>query len=362
MKRILLLCCTCFLLQKTFPQIVWNNPLETATPVVQNQGFPAETGKSFTRLPSRARSSVSPHLWDLSRNAAGLALFFHTDAQEVFIRYAVSGPLDMEHMPSTGVSGIDLYQLDKSGEANFCFGGYPTTTDTITYHYTQLHNAQSSGDYHLYLPMYNTVTWLEIGVPAGNGFSFLPRSGEPPIVAYGTSIAQGGCASRPGMAWTNILQRHLRCPFINLGFSSSGRLEPPIITLVNELNPRLIILDCLPNLIDVDGPRITALIVNAVKQIRACHAGTPVILVEHAGYSDCATNPVQAALCNRLNAASLSAYKILKKEKVKNLHYVDREELGFSSDCWVDYVHYNDFGMSRYAQVLEKRIRKILKR
>ena len=69
-----------------------------------------------------------------------------------------------------------------------------------------------------------------------------------PIVVYGTSIAQGGCASRPGLAWTNILGRKLDRPVINLAFSGNGKLEKELIELLSEIDASLYVLDCLPNL------------------------------------------------------------------------------------------------------------------
>ena len=76
----------------------------------------------------------------------------------------------------------------------------------------------------------------------------MPLSMEKPVVVYGTSIAQGACATRPGLAWTAILERKLDRPLINLGFSGSGQLEKSVIDLMAEIDAKLYILDCLPNL------------------------------------------------------------------------------------------------------------------
>ena len=99
----------------------------------------------------------------------------------------------------------------------------------------------------LYLPLYNEVSKLEIGVPTSTSFFFVPTTGESPIILYGTSIAQGACASRPGMAWGNIVSRTLNWPLINLDFSGNGKLETEIISLICEQRPSIVILDCMPN-------------------------------------------------------------------------------------------------------------------
>jgi hypothetical protein len=359
--RILLILCCLLLSERGFCQFKWFNPVREKEAVVQNQGFISEIGHSFSRLPLRAQSVVSEHVWALSQDAAGLAVHFKTDAAEVKIRYAVSNAISMEHMPSTGVSGIDLYQKDRQGKLLYCFGGYPSTSDTICYDYSHLSKLGDNKEYQLYLPLYNSLKWLEIGVPEGNTLFFIPASKEAPIVVYGTSIVQGGCASRPAMAWTNILCRHLDVPVINMGFSSNGRLDKNLISFINELNPRLVVLDCLPNLTDKGDEELSQLIKASVAQIRAKERNVPILLVEHAGYNNAATNDAQKELYERLNKASFLAYKQLKTNGDVHLFYLSNKELGFVSDCFVDEVHYNDCGMEKYAAAIEKKILQIFK-
>lgn len=76
----------------------------------------------------------------------------------------------------------------------------------ITSSYGQ--SASKGYEYEVYLPLYNDVKWLEVGVQEGYKLEFLPASQEKPIVLYGTSIAQGACASRPGMAFGNVIGRN----------------------------------------------------------------------------------------------------------------------------------------------------------
>ena len=188
-------------------------------------------------------------MWNLSHNSAGLIIRFRSNSAKITVRYTVGGAMNMPHMPSTGVSGVDLYAKNSDGTwlwsaGRFSFG------DTVVYQYTGIdpkdiyHN--HGREYRLYLPLYNSVRWMEIGVPDTSSLSFLPLRAEKPVVVYGTSIAQGGCASRPGMAWTAILGRSLDRPLINLGFSGNGRLEKELTGLLTEVDASLYILDCLP--------------------------------------------------------------------------------------------------------------------
>ena len=103
----------------------------------------------------------------------------------------------------------------------------------------------------MYLPLYNGIKWMEVAVPAESEFIPLQVRNDKPVVVYGTSIAQGGCATRPGLAWTNILSRKLDRPVINLGFSGNGRLEKEVLDLVAATAAKIYVLDCLPNLVGV---------------------------------------------------------------------------------------------------------------
>src|SRR5690606_33829397 len=122
--------------------------------------------------------------------------------------------------------------------------------DTITYTFSGMDAAHDSDgrEFHLYLPLYNRVEWMEIGVPTEHSFAFVPATDEKPIIVYGTSIAQGGCASRAGMAWTSLLERAIHVPVVNLAFSGNGRLEKEVVDLIVEHEARVFVLDCLPNL------------------------------------------------------------------------------------------------------------------
>src|SRR5690606_15666050 len=125
---------------------------------------------------------------------------------------------------ATGVSGLDLYRRE-GGKWEFAAVGIPqdgeTTRTLVTNPGDTLH------EYLLFLPLYSAVDYLEVGVNAGATFTPLaPPEGEKPIVMYGSSIVQGGCASRTGMAHPAILRRWLDREVVNLGFSGSAKMEP----------------------------------------------------------------------------------------------------------------------------------------
>src|SRR5579859_1497555 len=234
--------------------IQWFDPASSTFPVIEGRGWqnlPSDSTGGYSRLPLRAVKMVRPAVWNLSQNSAGEFLNFKTSATTIIVRYKVKGGLSMPHMPSTGVSGVDLYARDVDGQWQWARGDYHFG-DTIEYRFDHLSLSAKEEEFRLYLPLYNTVAWMNIGVPAGASFTLFPVSAEQPIVLYGTSILQGACASRPGLAWTNILGRKLDRLIINLGFSGNGQLEQPLIDLMNEQDAKLFVLDCMPNLVDQD--------------------------------------------------------------------------------------------------------------
>lgn len=343
-------------------QTVWHNPLEEDQCVIQNQGFVKEIGHSYVRLPDRAREKVPQAVWNLSRNSSGLAIHFYSDASHIEVRYSVEQRRSMDHMPATGVSGVDLYAIDSDGVMTHLSGQY-SFRDTITYTYDAIksdRNHKMGYEYRLYLPMYNTVKWLEIGVPHGASFKFVPCRREKPIVVYGTSIAQGGCASRPAMAWSNILERRMDRPVINLGFSGNGRLDKGVIEMIGEIDAAAYILDCYPNLTGFEKQEVVRRTVDAVRSLRARHSSTPIVVTSFSGYPDSHLIESRAATEQRLDEAGREAMRLIEEEGIGNVHYITPEQLSMPDEATVDYVHLTDIGMQRMADTYETVLRKML--
>lgn len=340
----------------------WWNPAENEFSVLEGQAWPKEVKNPYDRLPARAEGLVRDEVWQLSRNAAGLKLRFKTNARSITVRYQVERKnYAMNHFPATGVSGVDLYSLNNDGSWAWATGTYKFS-DTISYTYRNLdlHSEEypDGREYHLYLPLYNNVSWLEVGVPQESSFTALPPRGEKPIVVYGTSIAQGGCASRPGMAWTAILERDLHRPVVNLGFSGNGRLEKEVIDLLLEIDAGVIVLDCLPNLKATD---VESRLLAAVRQIRKKRPSVPVLLTQHSGFTENRLDAATRTSLAEVNAASKKAFRTLTAEGVKNLYLLDEREVSMGADGTVDGSHPTDLGMYRYAEAYRKALRSVLK-
>ncbi len=342
--------------------MVWHDPMQAAGSVMQNQAFTEEI-HGYARLPKRAQAQVRDAVWSLAQNSAGLMVAFYTNSSDIEVCYTTtSSSYAMPHMPSTGVSGVDLYRIDSDGTEAYCAGRY-SFGEEVKYTYKGLpanpSHHQQGFEYRLYLPLYNGVKSMQIGVTEGSEFRFIPTRQEQPIVIYGTSIAQGGCVSRPAMAWGTILQRRLDLPVVNFGFSGNGRLEPEVLKYICQTDARLYILDCLPNILEYPIEQVEQLTYDAVKQIRRSSAN-PILLVDHVGYTTGDTNPQNRDYVVAANLASRRMYELLLAEGVENLYYITREQMGINYEMAVDGNHLTDYGMMQQADAIEQIVRKIL--
>ncbi|KAA6433994.1 acetylhydrolase [Dyadobacter flavalbus] len=349
----------------------WWNP-ETATfPVIEGQAWPEELKSPYDRLPARAEKQVREPVWDLAGMPSGLMLRFRANSAEIRVRYVVSGQHALQHMPATGVSGVDLYALSNDGDWLWCAAKY-AFGDTIAFDFKNLNpndNYHKKGrEYRLFLPLYNKIKWLEIGTPEGTEFTPLAVRPDKPVVVYGTSIAQGACASRPGMAWTSILGRKLDRPLINLAFSGNGMLENELISMISEIDAKMYVLDCLPNMTirpndpdsDLTIEEVYRRILASVRTLREKRPGVPIVLAAHAGYTDGDINPQSKHFYTEVNETLEKAYAALKSEGIKELYMIPKEDFKQDTETMVDGTHPNDLGMMRYAEGYEKHIRTIL--
>lgn len=339
---------------------VWFDPLEQFGRI-EGQGW-SDIG--FNRLPAKAENTVREAVWSLSRHAAGLSIRFTTDAESLQITYEVDGNYAMNHMPATGVSGIDLYGKDESGQWLW-YRGKNNFDDTVTFHFILEKSGSEGRTYQLYLPLYNNCKNLQLGIPKESGITFLPPRTEKPIVVYGTSIAQGACASRPGMAWTNILGRKLDYPITNLGFSGNGRLEPEVMEFVTQVDAAVYVLDCLPNLSPNETrteAEIKKRLYASITHIRSKRPDADILLTHHAGYSDGEVDSARKGIYETLNRWTTEVFDDLRSEGATQLFMLPKNEINLSNDAFVDGTHPTDLGMEQYAKAYKKKLTEILTR
>lgn len=312
---------------------------------IEGKGWP-DTERFFERLPARAKGQVTDAVWGLSKRTAGLAVRFATDSKTLAAIWDGGGA--MNHMAATGNSGLDLY-VKRDGRWVFRAVGRPQPQRTTATLATGLSGAMT--EYLLYLPLYADVTELRFGVDADAHLLRLPArpaASAKPLVFYGTSITQGGCAARAGMCHPAILGRRLNREVINLGFSGSGKMEPEMAALLGELDAAIFVLECLPNMTtEMVRERVRPF----VRTLRAARPTTPILLVE---------NPLPAA-DSAGNRALRAAYADLVQEGLTRLQYLPGEpQLAGDENGTVDGVHPTDLGFVRIADAYEPILRAIL--
>ena len=316
--------------------------------VLEGKGW-TDTESYYDRLPAKAKGLVPAEVWNPGHDTAGMCVRFTTDSPCIRVRWSLLREvMAMPHMPATGVSGIDLYNRDETGEWRFLGNGRPVDTSN-----TAEFSLTAGRENILYLPLYNGVTSVEIGIPKERSLAKprpSPRDHRKPVVFYGTSITQGGCASRPGMAATAMVGRGLDVPVINLGFSGSGKMEPEMATLLAELDPSVYVLDCLWNM---SLPMVLERIPFFVKTLRQSRRDTPVLLVEDSSFKN--ITPTEKGRMLRVMC------RRLKKEGMNQLYFVSNKDmLGDDDEGTVDGCHPNDVGMMRQAAVFMKALAPLL--
>jgi hypothetical protein len=317
---------------------------------VEGQGF-SDLKAPWDRLPARAESVVRKAVWDLSRQPAGVAVRFVSEATTIWARWKLSNQrFASPTMAAVASSGLDLYARTPDGTWRWVAASAPTEFP--------VNEKKVIGDirpgrreYMLYLPLHNPMESLEIGMAEGAKIEAAPARAKKPLVFYGTSITHGAAASRPGMIHTSILGRRFDWPVINLGFGGNGKLELEVARFLVELDPVAYVIDCLPNLVAAEVAERT---VPFVEFMRKARPSTPMLLVEDRTYQDSYWIEAKRKRNDESRAEFRKAYAQLLAKGVKGLAYLGGEGLlGGDGEGTVDSSHPTDLGFVRQANAFE---------
>jgi hypothetical protein len=272
----------------------------------------------------------------------------------------------MSHMASTGIKGIDLYtKYNNKWRYVTTAGAYvglkkyqnkDIAADSINEYELIKNMTPELREYKLFLPLYDGVTKLEIGIDSSAIIKKAKPNPQKPIVFYGTSITQGGCASRPGMAHTNIISRELDVDCINFGFSGNGRMETPIVEVISEIDASFYVIECLQNM---DVEQIKERVLPLVEIIRKKYSNTPIVLVENMMYTTAFLDKTIETELIQENLALKEEYDKILEKGFQNVFYIeDMPSFGMDNEGTVDSVHLTDLGFARYADYLIKNFKK----
>ena len=310
-----------------------------------------ETETLYERLPIFLKEQSRPAVWNLGKNTSGLAIRFKTNSSSISAKWEVTFDNHMNHMTDIGIKGLDLYAC-VDGSWRFVNTARPTgKTNEVTI----ISNLEPiDREYMLYLPLYDGVLDLQIGVDSisyiENPSLNLPITSSP-IIVYGTSITQGGCATRPGMSYTNILSRSLNKEIINLGFSGNGQLDYEIADLMAErTDAGLYVLDFIPN---VSMEQLKDKFLPFVERLRAQNNDIPILFMESVIFTHMQFDKEINKVVRDKNAELKRQFELLKSSGYKNIYYLSSDNyIGDDGEATVDGIHLTDLGFLRMAKVL----------
>lgn len=319
-----------------------------------------QTNERYERLPSSLEGVSREPVWYLGRHSAGLFIRFRSNSTSIHARWESTFNNTMTHMTDTGAKGLDLYAL-VDGEWRHVCSAQPQGKKSERCIIANMDPVER--EYMLYLSLYDGVKSLEIGVDEGSMLD-LPAvdrpSREKPVVMYGTSILQGGCANRPGMAHTNIIGRRLDREVINLGFSGNALLDMEIAELMASVeDPGLYVLDYVPN---ASAQAIDEVGEQFFRIIRDAHPEVPVVFIEDVIFPHTIFDNKILEEVTKKNVAQKRLFKKLKKSGEKRIYYISAEGMiGDDGEATVDAIHFTDLGAMRYVDHVLPLIKRALR-
>lgn len=331
-----------------------------------------DTERLYSRLPVDLRDSIQPgrSLWNRQECSSGIGVRFATDSPYIGAEYTLLWDTHMLHMADTGLKGTDLYILDSDSTWRHVNTNRPNVLKDAKGNKTKKVAATYASDivggmheYIIYMPLYDGVlddftVVVDSGYTITKGREDLIDAGRR-IVAYGTSILQGGCASRTGMAATNILGRELNCEVMNLGFSGEGKMDSYMSHAMARIpDVDVFIIDPVPNCTEMMCDTLTY---GFVKILRNARPEVPIVMVEGPLYPYSRYTRHMGEYLPKKNLAYRRNYERLIAENPENLYYVTAEGLdGIEDDGTVDGIHLTDLGFRHYADKLKPLLARLL--
>ena len=310
-----------------------------------------DTDDFYDRLPKNVTTNVNAGVRGMKHHSAGLQFRFRTNSKTLDFKWIpYNKSLGMDHMPSTGVSGIDIYRQEPNGTWRYVKTG--RIRDAVKG--GSLHMGWKPGEACLVnLPLYNGIKSFSLGIEKNAKVEALgPRKSgiDKPVVFYGTSITHGGCASRPGLAFPSVVGRDLDVPIVNLGFSGSGKMEFEMSEHLAAIDASCYVLDCLWNM---GEPMVRERYEPFIRNLRKKRPGVPIVMAEQCDVycnGPCGKDRFMKAL-----------YDKLISEGWKNLVYLPKKDM-YTGDLegTVDGCHPNDWGMMSMAKAFGAAVKEAL--
>ncbi len=310
----------------------------------------------FKRIPSEVAERVSNTVNILHTNTAGGRVRFSTDSRYISIRAKERNAVAFSHMAFTGIAGFDLYVDTADDLPEGYFASFiPPMNSTDGYESKVDLGSRAMRSFTVNFPSYCDVISLEIGIDAdaviAEGESYVNKL---PVVFYGSSITQGGCSSRPGNTYQNVISRRLGIDYTNLGFSGGCKAEEAIVEYLSTLKMSTFVCDYDHNA--PDAAYLSETHFPLYERIRSKHPDLPYVMISLPGYR------------NNTNAEARRRIIISSYEKAialgdKNVYFIDGRDFftePYEDLCTVDRCHPNDLGFALMADKIGAVLKKIL--
>jgi len=309
-----------------------------------------ENGK-YRRLPEQVAKTVSQGVYDLHTHTAGGRVKFITNSPFVAISVVMPTIGKMPHFALSGSAGFDLY-VGKKEEYFHSF--VPPFNISDGYESVIHFDDSSEREITINFPLYSSVADLYIGLDEN---AVLKKSSgykhKKTIVFYGSSITQGGCASRPGNAYESIISRALQTDHINLGFSGNAKAEDEIAQYIKDLDMSVFVYDY-----DHNAPTLEHLGNTHQKMfltIRENNPELPIMILARPKYRLNETDKQRLAVIQKTYTDAVAAGD-------QNTYFIDGPTLMkyAQNGGTVDGCHPNDLGFYSMAKVLIQKLKSLI--
>ncbi len=340
------------------PTVRWIDAAAGRLPL-RGLAWARENGGGFSRLPSRAHGHVREALWELAQQPAGTHLAFRSDCSEMHVRVALGPEHPLLNMCPTGSRGMELFCGAPYDMRSWAIAE-PDLTGAANYERTLFASlAPCLREYRLYLPLYCAVKQVEIGFnPTARILRPSPPRLPSPIVFYGTSITQGGCADTPGSDYVAIIGRRLNLEVINLGFSGNGWGDAEMADLCTEIDASIFVLAYSEN---TQADDLSRTLPAFIATLRRKHPQTPILLASNVRFAHYGRDVLTRKTLELRRDVVIGCYSDLRRQGDYGIHLVDGYGLLDHGDgVFVDSLHPTSRGFATLAARLSEAIRHIL--
>lgn len=306
----------------------------------------------FCKFPNSVQEKMKQHghlaereMKNLNSSSCGNRLRFHTTSKRLIFKVQLKRKYGYDKMVNWGSMGFDVYNI-KNNQYIHQTVFAPANGNNIFAEQIPVHK---NGDFCIFLPNYNTVQDLLIGIEKDSIIEPIDYSGDNklPIVFYGNSVTQGAAASRSGNAFPSVVSKMLNRDIINLSCSSCCRGDKEMAELIGKINCHAIVVDYTRNAYNITIFKKTH--ENFYKTLRKYHPDIKIILLTSESFNhwiayDMYDEVVETTYLNAI-------------ERNENTHLIFQNKL-FDDDEFnfiaIDSSHYTDYAMFKIAEEICK--------